>query len=835
MISESNVVMDGHGDRRGLDEAAPATRATSPPEVVAHRVGGRLRAAVPDPRAAGAAAHPTGYLLEDGVVEAVEIDYRGAYPLRCVLLSGAFGGSSVRTSMIVAVLCTAGCGGGAVEGPTAPESGAGGDERAEAVPRLLDEEQAARMQAQAMQTHVRARALQARCDEEGDREACEQAEDMFGLAADTWRALVVGRPNDEAIVDWSFMLSQALFHSGHFADAAEAADRYVQSGASQWRIPAARILVEASERAIEAEVLPVREEPPEPEGQPPEVEPIEMPEHVRRLFDARARFVEIAGDDLAERETVRRYALANAELLYRYGHWERAEEALTALFQAGCAGEGAWEGGAAAWRMLRAMYLSLGRYDAVRLLGEELGARGCDFGEEGTPACAEGSEHPRCLARSDRVSWRLQGGMRFLQRAERTRGEERQRWARRAGEAFLAALNVEGELDARGRVTALVEAGRAFRDAGDTERASEVDRRILREVDPDALEEEDRPFARVTIASALSRLLEAAVAAEDHGQVIELARRLVADDLDLPELSTERERARAVLAETLSAMGRHVEASRAYDEVATATEDPAERRAAELASALELLASGSCARARRPLRTFAEAHGEEPQARDGVIRALWELAMCERSGSRAHTQALEAVARAGSRSGPSLSPESRAYVAEAVFRLVDRDFDAATRFRIRVGRGENIEDLGAGLDAQLVESRDRLRSLIEGYARVERIGDPRWAISARYRAGQALEALERAVLEASWEIPADLHRQRRDLTPAAFAQLLGIVESRAREILAARAEAVRCSALGHYQRAVQLAETADVDSDEVRAARERIAAIRVSERCRPRR
>ncbi|MCZ7683809.1 MAG: hypothetical protein M5U28_35610 [Sandaracinaceae bacterium] len=91
----------------------------------------------------------------------------------------------------------------------------------------------------------------------------------------------------------------------------------------------------------------------------------------------------------------------------------------------------------------------------MRALGADIESRHCDFGLA-APTCADGSDHPRCVARTDRALWGLRGGTRFLQLAEHARGEEAQRFAVRAAEAFLAALEVEGELDARGRVTALV-------------------------------------------------------------------------------------------------------------------------------------------------------------------------------------------------------------------------------------------------------------------------------------------------------------------------------------------------------------------------------------------
>jgi hypothetical protein len=223
-----------------------------------------------------------------------------------------------------------------------------------------------------MQSHVRARALRTECESDADADACHAAEDLFRVAADTWRALVDGRPGDDAHPEWHFMLAQASFHAGRFEAAASAAERYLETGAEEWRVQSARTLVEAREQVIARDIVAIRQEPPDPAGQPLAVVPLGIPDEVQRLFDARARYVEVvAAADDPER-LARRYALDNALLLHLYGHWERATPALRAAFESGCRGEAGWEGGKAAFRARRAEALALGRYDAVRSIGEEL-------------------------------------------------------------------------------------------------------------------------------------------------------------------------------------------------------------------------------------------------------------------------------------------------------------------------------------------------------------------------------------------------------------------------------------------------------------------------------
>lgn len=733
----------------------------------------------------------------------------------------------MRGSAILLIGFCAACGGAGAESPRASSDEGAGGERPPAVreepARILDEEEAEQTHLQAMQLHVRAEERRRLC-EEGDEAACGQVRQLFELTADTWRALIEGRPDNEA-AEWSFMLAQARLHSGRNDAAAEAADHYLALGAPEWRTQAAQLLVTARERSLEG-VL-VRETAPRAEGDPPVLRALEIPAPLQQLSDARARLAEVLAESGADPAARRAIALENALVLHRYGHWERAQEALRPLLDEGCAGEGAWEGGAIAWRALREIASSLRRHDAVRALGDDVERRSCDFG--GTaPVCDDSSEHPRCLAIADRVAWRLRGGILFLQRAEQARGAERSQLAIRAGEAFLAALELEGELDARGRIIALVQASGAFRMAGAAPRAAEVDERIVREVHPAAIDEMHRALALTALASALSRQLEAALAASSHERVAAIAPAILAPALDRPALAEQRSRARSALPEALVALGRHADASQAFTALAAADGDPSVRREAELRAALALVPARNCSAATRPLRAFVTAHAAEAGAHDGVVRALWQLAECQRSGSRQHLAALEEVAQI-ERAG--LGAEARGYVAEATFRLVDREFESATRHRLQVPAGENVEDLTPNLREQLAGPTERVRELLQGYARVELLGVGRWSAAARQRSGAALEALERAVLEASWELPLDLQRQRRTLNAANFAQIQRIVELRSAELLRAQAVIIRCRAAVHYRRAVQIAGAAGVDSPEAQAARERLGAMEIPARC----
>jgi len=705
---------------------------------------------------------------------------------------------------------------GAATNSQTTTSGSGDEAPAEEPVRLLDEAEAARAQTQAMQAHVRARELHAECDADANADACHQAEDHFSLAADTWRALIDGRPGDTSHPEWRFMLAQASLHSGAYDAAAAAAEQYLRSGDTQWRTQAAGALVGAREHAFDGEMHSMRQEPPEPDGQPPAVEPLDVPEAVQQLFDARTQYVEVVPEAEDPEHLARRYAVDNAVLLHRYGHWERAQPALRTAFTMGCSGDAAWEGGQEAWRALRDEALALERYDAVQTLGEELVTLSCDFGEAARPTCGSESTHPQCLASLDRVSGQLHRGGRFMQRAEHARGEERRRWAGRAGAAFLEAIEPGNDLDRVARITALVKAGRAYRMAEDRPAATAVDLRIVDEVDSAGLGSADRSFAIVTVASALSRQLAGAMAAAEREAAVQLAQRLLREEYDLPELSEERQRAQRALPELLAALGRHAESARALTALAQATTDPQLRRRAELDAALARAAGGSCRPSLRPLRTFVNAHRADVEARDTVVEALWQVAECE-SGRR-RVAALEEIV-AAAESGGAMRAETRSRVASATFELVDADIDAFARTRIRLPRTPSVEEMVDALQGQLEAPSERAQELVEAYEHVSDVGDAEWTAAAHFESARVLLALEQIVREASWQIPSDLQRQQRELNAAAFTQLRGIVESRVGQIIEAQAAPIRCRAGTWLTRGIRIAQRQNVDSERIRAAR----------------
>jgi len=574
-----------------------------------------------------------------------------------------------------------------------------------------------------------------------------------------------------------------------------------------------------------------RTQAPDPVGQPPSVPSLDLPAPIARLQAARARYVAGIEADRDFDDHLRSYALDHALTLFHYGHWAAAETELTAVFDTGCAGETAWEGARRAWLALRQIATVRGQLDALAALGEALGERSCSFGGQ-TADCTADPQHPACLAHTDMARIRQVGGQRFMQRAQHGQGEERTRWATRAGETFLASLESEPPPSAFARALALAHAAEAFELAGATDRLAEVDALLMR-LALDDYQGSEQEFAVQEQAHAISRRLEAAEQSGEARSVAQLAPRLLVDAFDTPDLSVVRERARLLFAQSQASLGRHRQAATAYAELAQTTEDASVRRDAALEAALEERAAGGCRRGRAGLRRFAETYAGQAGARDGLVRVRWELAACERQGSSAYFEALSALTAAMASSSGRLGAETRDHAAEAAFRLADRDFDQVTRLRLRLPRVDQVEEFTPLISAMIQEPAARVAELVHAYDAVEPLGSSEWSVAAATRGAAAVQALMNAIAHAEWELPTSVRRMLPRLSREASQQIRQGTEARIHELLEQQAERLRCRAASRFAHAAGLV-TGSMRTDYAESARRSFAEVDadVLERCR---
>ncbi|MEZ4336573.1 MAG: hypothetical protein R3B82_08095 [Sandaracinaceae bacterium] len=162
----------------------------------------------------------------------------------------------------------------------------------------------------------------------------------FLRAAAYYRVYVETYPAGSAAPGARSELANALIAAGEPLEAARVLEAMAEAVPAR-RLEGLRRAVDAHRRALEAEVaagtVTLRDAPPPPSMRPPWTAAPEMPEAVRRLFDARERYLEASeADPGREPEIFRSQQLENALLLYRYARLDQARPRLFRVLGEGC-------------------------------------------------------------------------------------------------------------------------------------------------------------------------------------------------------------------------------------------------------------------------------------------------------------------------------------------------------------------------------------------------------------------------------------------------------------------------------------------------------------------
>ena len=322
-----------------------------------------------------------------------------------------------------------------------------------------------------------ARTLRWHCRAERDLELCTQAEAKYRLAAAGYAAYLHRYPNHPQAYELRYTLADALYESRDYDGAAREYATVRDSNADRTHlVDSARRVVESLNRVCDqreaSRQLEIRTTPPEPVGTPPTVTPAVMPDALRRLFDARERYLARV-DAQADREQLREsYDLRDAQLLYAYGDWSHAKVRLTRIFDASCSGPNANERGRVAWIDLRNIAVALGQVEEAERLSQVLRDRACTFG-------ATTEE----LARRTGVSCPVAGQYRVatatIDEAQQATGAERTRLYERAASLFVRNVN-ECPSDPQAPI-ALEQAAIALQRVNRFESAGHIYQRILDE------------------------------------------------------------------------------------------------------------------------------------------------------------------------------------------------------------------------------------------------------------------------------------------------------------------------------------------------------------------
>ena len=538
----------------------------------------------------------------------------------------------------------------------------------------------------ALHHDAEARRLRWHCVTERDLELCTQADARYRLAAAGYHAYLHRYPNHPQAYELRYTLADALYASRDYDGAAREYAMVRESNAGRTHlVDSARRVVESLNRVCEQleanHQLEIRTTPPEPVGTPPTATPAVMPDALRRLFDARERYLARV-DAQADREQLREsYDLRDAQILYAYGDWSHAKVRLTRIFDASCSGPNANERGRVAWIDLRNMAVALGQVEEAERLSQVLRDRACTFG-----ATAEE------LARPTGISCPVGGQYRHATatfgEAQQATGAEQTRLYERAASLFVRNVN-ECPSDPQAPI-ALEQAAIALQRVNRFDSAGHIYQRILDEnsarrgEDP----EEQARLDRIVSNAYFHRAYCASHGFDDDGAIANY--RVLAESARFasntePSMVERRENALINMANILERRQQYTEAARYWQRVARTSHYSVTRLNAAYRVAEMSFNQRNWANTVRDMRAFMSRYRGTTEAGELSVQASWRIVEARRAlgNARALRAALQSVVDTFARSGQPTGSAAAEYAAQARFELADAF--------LRAPRGQNLD------------------------------------------------------------------------------------------------------------------------------------------------
>ncbi len=694
----------------------------------------------------------------------------------------------------------------------------------------------------AVHFHARAQRLRRQCVTNQDLALCQEAQGAYRQAGDAYRSYLQHYPNNPQAYELRYNLADALFWSENYEEAAVEYGAVRDSNLDDSHLSeAARRVVESLRRVYESElsvgVSGVRDAPPETVGTPARVRPVEMPEMVERLAQARELYVARV-DDEQDRENVREaYQFNNAILLYWYGYWAHARQRFQHIFEERCSGPRADETGRVAWINMREMARRLSDDGEIARLARELRERDCTFSAEAGAVAgssvdcnlASNRENPFCLVASDLNALQYRAALTIYREAEALSGAPQRVKFEQAATMLVRAVNLNpGDPQAP---LALEYAATALERTSRFESAAGLYQRILDEVGPRRSEDaEEQARLDAIVANAYFRLAYNANRFFDFDRAVENYR-VLADSPRFrrstsPDIQAKRNDALVNAAVILERMGRVAQAREYYERVYESVDDPAVKRDALYRIGQMAFDIGNWSYAIRHMRVFIQRYSGDPHAAELVVQAFWRVAQAteEQGRVREHRDALEAVVTAFSRSGQPPGSIAAEYAGHAQFNMVDEGMASFEEFSIRTGRPSTIDAYVRTLGVEIQRgTRDatRLKAAYEPVLAYER---PMWSIATFVRQGRIYEVLARAILRAPFVMPADMQRQLRRVGEDAREDIRIQVQDRIQAALDEQVRPIDCLAIVRYALASRAARAGSIDSEYTRLAIDRLSA-----------
>ncbi|MFO0680598.1 MAG: tetratricopeptide repeat protein [Sandaracinus sp.] len=709
---------------------------------------------------------------------------------------------------------------------------------------------------QALRIHQQATHDRQEAVREHDAALLQQAIQEYNDAATAYRTFIERYPNSPDSYTLEYNLADALFWSEQYEEAAQAYAAVRDSNLDdQYLSESARRVVESLKRLLDAAVarheVEVRTEAPEPvDGR---VQPIEMPQLVQRVAQAREVYLARV-DEAHDSEHVRGdYQYNNTLLLYYYGYWDQARERFRQLYLDHCNGPSGSEVGQVAWQNLYNMAVAANDTAEVSRLSHDVLDRNCTFTPDGSAPvahadceCGAPNQPPQCIAQcgltdaefvdAERIYTQARGATPDDQLCPSTVSADQVRLYEQSATMFVTAVNAHPNHDHA--PDALVRAAIALECTSRYESASHLYERVIDEVGPrQASDSVPQQQLDSILATAYFRLAYTANRFFDYDRAVQNYRTL-ADSQRFqrstdPQMPGRRTDALINAARILEFQQDYTHATEYYrrvtDALASATDadSVSTRRTAFYRIAEMSYSRHDWNGTIRDMQAFIDRYRSDSGAGELVVQATWRIAQARQQQHASQSQitaALQAVVDAYARSGQTPGSIAAEYAAQAKFQIVDPQGQAFESFTIDTRRGRTTETYIQGIVSQIQAGSHRAQEAADAYAPVLTYNRPTWTVAALVRQGRVYEVLAHAIVAAQHPLPEDLQHQFSRASPDVQAELQTQFDDRIRQAMEPQIAPVECFAVVRYALAARAARAGSLDTEFTRQAIDRLQA-----------
>jgi TolA-binding protein len=675
----------------------------------------------------------------------------------------------------------------------------------------------------AVRHHQVAQNLRQRAVEDENADLLQRARDEYALAAQGYRTYLEHYPNDPDAYEIGFNLAEAMFFSGRYREAATAYAEVRDSNLDdRFRDEAAFRTIKALEALRDAEVeagtLQIPDEPPEPQGTPPQVASTPIPPILLELASARELHVQQLPE--SQRTPVFRYQ--TAQMYYRHGHWDEAKTRFASIYNDYCSDEAV---AYYSWQNMVNMAGSLNQLDEAERLAQMQTERRCappvdadtaEAGPDGRPADPLGEAQQILTSARFRHAQEKFNQARAAEEANQPNAGQ---LYEESAEMFMAA--VEGASDHPEAASAMNNAALAYEEVDRFESAMHVWRKIVEDY-PDS---EFVDVARFRLAYNAYRFFEYEDAVS-HFKVL-------AQGSKSEEIRRDSILNTATILTNLQEYDKAAPYWRQYAEPGVAPDSKVRAEAAFRAAEMPYK-SKNWVQAVRKLRGYMTEYRSMREAGPYRVRASYLVADVykKQRQNREYFRALDGVIGEFQGSGEGPGSNAAEYAAEARFRIVDQDMDELQGIKIG-GKAKTITK-------QIEDGARRVGELEKAYKTVTTYRRPEWTVAAHFRIGNAYEHLAKAMLDADLPtdteqiliggLPAEVRRELRRIPAAQRRELLrdqtDTLEQQWRDDMIKRVSGMEDRAIAEYELCARAAREGNIVNEYTRQANERLFAYR---------